>query len=243
MIMEQRCRKLRWIQLVSEKWDMNFMQSLERPMDKRCHSPSYSRHQPMETPPRAPKTGCYVKSCWVCQQCPNITFTLSDKDVSEINAFRHCIPGAKHQLCYWHAVKYLETRLKEDTPPAAYDPRRAHDIFQFIDPTWAPGITRGWLEDGVHEDDAEVLKPSDNEYLERILSGGPHVYLLYSFDILTSAEIYEGALEPVVYSKPVEVVGALSLSWNPTNQNHNDRGKRCYRKCFATCSPNTSLHT
>jgi hypothetical protein len=75
--------------------------------------------------------------------CPNITYTLSDKDMSEINAFRSQIPTAKHQLCYWHAIKYLEERLAEDRPPARYDPRAAHRIFQFIDPTWAPGIASG----------------------------------------------------------------------------------------------------
>jgi hypothetical protein len=79
--------------------------------------------------------------------------------VLEINTFRHCILGAKHQLCYWHAIQYLEARLTEDKPPAAYDPRKAHSIFNFIDPTWAPGVTKGWLEEGVHEDDAEVEKP------------------------------------------------------------------------------------
>jgi hypothetical protein len=24
-----------------------------------------------------------------------------------------------------------------------------------VDPTWAPGVTDGWLEDGVHENDVE----------------------------------------------------------------------------------------
>jgi hypothetical protein len=73
--------------------------------------------------------------------CPNIAFTLSDKDLLEINAFHEQIHDAKHQLCYWHAIKYLEERLAEDKPPAKYDPRTAHQVFPFIDPTWAPGIT------------------------------------------------------------------------------------------------------
>jgi MULE transposase domain len=77
----------------------------------------------------------------VHQHCPNIAFTLSDKDVSEINAFRAKIPDAKHQLCYWHAIKYLEERLADDKPPARYDPRTAHQLFPFVDPTWAPGVT------------------------------------------------------------------------------------------------------
>lgn len=90
---------------------------------------------------------------WVSGRCPNIMFTLSDKDTSEINAFRTKLPKAKHQLCYWHAIRYLEERLAEDKPPAHYDPRIAHHAFNFIDPTWAPGVTSGWVEEGVHESD------------------------------------------------------------------------------------------
>ena len=92
---------------------------------------------------------------WIIGHCPNIEFTLCDKDVSEISAFQIIIPKAKHQLCYWHAVKYIEDRLAENKAPAHYDPRKAHAVFAFIDPTWAPGVTDGWLEDGVHENDVE----------------------------------------------------------------------------------------
>ncbi|KAJ8095385.1 hypothetical protein PM082_023155 [Marasmius tenuissimus] len=94
-------------------------------------------------------------------RCPNIIFTLSDKDTSEINTCRHVFSDAKHQLCYWHAIRYLEKRLTENRPPASYDPRKAHAIFKFIDPTWAPGVTIGWLEDGVHEEDAEEDRPTE----------------------------------------------------------------------------------
>jgi transposase-like protein len=41
---------------------------------------------------------------WVSKLCSNIVFTLSDKDLLEINAFCTKIPLAKHQLCYWHAI-------------------------------------------------------------------------------------------------------------------------------------------
>ncbi|KAI3613244.1 hypothetical protein WG66_001468 [Moniliophthora roreri] len=68
-------------------------------------------------------------------QCLNIVFTLSDKDMSEINACQSELPDVKHQLCYWHAICYIEN---------------------FIDPTWAPGVTLGWLEEGVHEADVEA---------------------------------------------------------------------------------------
>jgi hypothetical protein len=107
---------------------------------------------------------------WVSEQCPNIMFTLSDKDTAEINAFRAKIPEAKHQLCYWHAIRYLEERLAEDKPPARYDPRIAHRVFEFIDPTWAPGVTSGWLEDGVYESDAETSRPTQANRAESDVS-------------------------------------------------------------------------
>ncbi|KAJ8077382.1 hypothetical protein PM082_001812 [Marasmius tenuissimus] len=94
-------------------------------------------------------------------RCPNIKFTLSDKDTSEINACRHVLADAKHQLCYWHAIRYLEKQLTENRPLAAYNPRKAHKVFDFIDPTWAPGVTMGWLEDGVHEEDVEEECPAE----------------------------------------------------------------------------------
>jgi hypothetical protein len=38
-------------------------------------------------------------------------FTLSDKDLSEINAFLKAFPEAKHQLCFWHALRAVKSRL------------------------------------------------------------------------------------------------------------------------------------
>ncbi|KDR66650.1 hypothetical protein GALMADRAFT_1359427 [Galerina marginata CBS 339.88] len=96
---------------------------------------------------------------FISSKCPNIQFTLSDKDLTEINGFRTEIPQARHQLCYWHGVRYIEERLAEDKPPASYSAIRAHGIFTFIDPTWAPGVSSGWLEDGVHENDAGIPEP------------------------------------------------------------------------------------
>jgi hypothetical protein len=49
-------------------------------------------------------------------------FTLFDKDPSKINAFQISVSKAKHQLCYWHGIRYIEERLTEDKPPAVYDP-------------------------------------------------------------------------------------------------------------------------
>lgn len=95
------------------------------------------------------------------KRCPNIMFTLSDKEAAEINACRNEIPQAKHQLCYWHAITYVEERLGENKPPAAYDPRKAARIFDFIDPTWAPGITAVYADDDEEGDgeDGDIETP------------------------------------------------------------------------------------
>ena len=98
---------------------------------------------------------------YISARCPNIKFTLTDKDITEINAFRKKIPTAKHQLCYWHGIRYIEDRLAENKPPASYDPRKAHRVFDFIDPTWAPGVTAGSIEDGVHPDDIDFEPPPE----------------------------------------------------------------------------------
>ena len=87
--------------------------------------------------------------------CPNIKFTLSDKDPSEINTCCTSILKAKHQLCYWHGVRYIEERLAEDKPPAAYDPRVAHTVFEFINPTWAPRVSRGDIDEYMDSRDVE----------------------------------------------------------------------------------------
>lgn len=72
--------------------------------------------------------------------CPNILLFLSDKDLSEINACQKEAPEISHQLCSWHAVRYIEQHLSENRPPRPYDPRKANRTFSFIDPTWAPGV-------------------------------------------------------------------------------------------------------
>jgi hypothetical protein len=96
------------------------------------------------------------------QYCPNIADVHLDKDPTELSAVCTALPNAKGHLCYWHAIRYLEQRLAEDKPPAKYDPRIAHRTFTFIDPTWAPGITSGWLEEGVREEDAECEEPVED---------------------------------------------------------------------------------
>ncbi|KAG8915415.1 hypothetical protein FRC00_004714 [Tulasnella sp. 408] len=92
------------------------------------------------------------------ERCPRIMFTLTDKERAEIDAFRKVWPKAKHQCCYWHAIRYLETRLSENKPPAPYDPREAWKEFDFIDPTWAPGVFAN-ADDAVNEKESGSAKP------------------------------------------------------------------------------------
>ena len=69
----------------------------------------------------------------------NPFFTLSDKDWSEINAMDATWPNAKHQLCFWHALRAIKQRLaKTKDTPAVYDGVAAHNEFDFIDPMFVP---------------------------------------------------------------------------------------------------------
>lgn len=71
----------------------------------------------------------------------NITalFTLTDKDWSEINAFRAVYPDAKHQLCYWHCLRAVKTRLSIlRRTPAHYNVDEANAEFSWIDRVFVP---------------------------------------------------------------------------------------------------------
>ena len=92
---------------------------------------------------------------WFVEGCPNIKFTGSDKDPSEINSCCKQVPDAKHQLCYWHAIKYIEECLSENKPPTTYNATCANCTFDFIDPTWVPGVTRGNVEEYLDGRDIE----------------------------------------------------------------------------------------
>ena len=66
-------------------------------------------------------------------------FTLSDKDLSEINAFRHVWPNADYQLCYWHVLRALKKRLAtRKRAPAPYSLIEAQCQFEFIDNWFLP---------------------------------------------------------------------------------------------------------
>ncbi|KAF7371939.1 Sister chromatid cohesion protein [Mycena venus] len=65
--------------------------------------------------------------------------TLSDKEWSEINAFLAEYPEAKHQLCFWHALRALKKRLSIlRRMPAHYDVALAHSEFTWIDKKFIP---------------------------------------------------------------------------------------------------------
>ncbi|KAI0074399.1 hypothetical protein K474DRAFT_1601490 [Panus rudis PR-1116 ss-1] len=66
-------------------------------------------------------------------------YTLSDKDWSEINAMRTVWPKAKHQLCFWHALRTVKQRLaKTRERPGPYNGVEACEEFSFIDATFLP---------------------------------------------------------------------------------------------------------
>ncbi|KAF8220084.1 hypothetical protein L208DRAFT_1335813, partial [Tricholoma matsutake] len=96
------------------------------------------------------------------QYCPNIADVDLDKDPTELSAVCTVLPNAKRHLCYWHVIRYLEQQLAEDKPPAKYDPHITHRTFTIVNLTWAPGITSGWLEEGVQEEDAECEEPVED---------------------------------------------------------------------------------
>lgn len=70
---------------------------------------------------------------------PDVIATLSDKDRIEINAFLSQFPEAKHQLCFWHALRAIKTHLSIlRRRPAPYNGDTAHRHFSFIDPKFVP---------------------------------------------------------------------------------------------------------
>ncbi|THU75484.1 hypothetical protein K435DRAFT_707083 [Dendrothele bispora CBS 962.96] len=60
----------------------------------------------------------------------NPSFTLTDKDLSEINAFLKVFPDAKHQLCFWHCLRAVKQRLSIlRHPPKFYNVTEARNEF------------------------------------------------------------------------------------------------------------------
>ncbi|KAF9024172.1 hypothetical protein BDZ89DRAFT_1188004 [Hymenopellis radicata] len=64
--------------------------------------------------------------------------TLSDKDITEINAFLAELP-VKHQLCFWHCLRAIKVRLATIARhPAPYNPDEAFKEFDWIDRKFVP---------------------------------------------------------------------------------------------------------
>ena len=65
--------------------------------------------------------------------------TLTDKDMSEINACLASFPSAKHQLCFWHCLRAIKTRLSIlRRRPKYYDVKEAKMEFDWIDENFVP---------------------------------------------------------------------------------------------------------
>lgn len=65
--------------------------------------------------------------------------TLTDKDISEINAFLAVYPDAKHQLCFWHCLRAIKTRLSIlRRRPKHYNIKEAKEEFPWIDELFVP---------------------------------------------------------------------------------------------------------
>jgi hypothetical protein len=78
-----------------------------------------------------------------------VIITLTDKDWAEINAFLAKFPEAKHQLCFWHALRAIKRRLSFlRRAPAFYNVTLAVAEFDWIDPSFVP-VSQCAIEDRV----------------------------------------------------------------------------------------------
>ncbi|KAG5635616.1 hypothetical protein H0H81_010634 [Sphagnurus paluster] len=69
----------------------------------------------------------------------HVIITLTDKDLSEINAFLEVFPHAKHQLCFWHCLRAIKTRLSVlRRRPKFYNVLEAKLEFDWIDESFVP---------------------------------------------------------------------------------------------------------
>ncbi|KAG6824654.1 hypothetical protein H0H92_006195 [Tricholoma furcatifolium] len=65
--------------------------------------------------------------------------TLSDKDLSEINALRAVFTESKHQLCFWHCLRAIKQRLSIlRRRPKYYHVLEAKHEFDWIDASFVP---------------------------------------------------------------------------------------------------------
>ncbi|KIK60122.1 hypothetical protein GYMLUDRAFT_59633 [Collybiopsis luxurians FD-317 M1] len=67
------------------------------------------------------------------------SITLTDKDLSETNAFLDVYPEEKYQLCFWHALDAVQKQLSIlRQKPKHYNEVKAHQEFSFIDKKFVP---------------------------------------------------------------------------------------------------------
>ena len=77
----------------------------------------------------------YFKTTWKIKAL----VTLTDKDISEINAFLKVYPEAKYQLCFWHCLHAIKSRLSIlRRKPKYYDVKEAMKEFDWIEETFVP---------------------------------------------------------------------------------------------------------
>jgi len=88
-------------------------------------------------------------------------FVHTDKDIAEIKAAHSVWVSSKHQLCWWHVKKAVNSRLKNgklSTTP--YDPKIAKAEFPFIDLSFVPSVKPDPKDDKDPENPPETLGPT-----------------------------------------------------------------------------------
>ncbi|RPD53668.1 hypothetical protein L226DRAFT_517852 [Lentinus tigrinus ALCF2SS1-7] len=130
-------------------------------------------------------------------------FTLSDKDWSEINAMHKVWPNAKHQLCFWHALRALKQRLaKNRETPAAYNAEAARETFDFIDATFVP-VAQQDENEGIPQIPAPPEKPLPRVRL--LVNGQPSEVTVTGPKIVLTREAIAKALSKLDDNSPEDV--------------------------------------
>ncbi|KAG6819142.1 hypothetical protein H0H93_014943 [Arthromyces matolae] len=76
----------------------------------------------------------HMKQKWLLKPI----ITLTDKDLSEINAFQNVFHEAKHQLCFWHCLRAIKDRLAKRRHPKKYNVLEAKHEFPWIEEDFVP---------------------------------------------------------------------------------------------------------
>jgi hypothetical protein len=116
-------------------------------------------------------------------------FLLSDKDFAQISAAQMTWPTTKVQLCQWHLLRAVKTKLKNSKLPKqmSYSNIAANNQFSFIDPNFMP-IT-----------EQQVFCPKEyHDHIINLVKKHLHRHPLIpaeSGQYLTKEEIYRNAVE------------------------------------------------